>query len=221
MEFAKRLGMRCAHMHAIFAELERQYATPPRHHHTLRGHIAACLGEFDCTRYLAKNPLAIEAALWFHDAFFIAGSRANEAKSAAWMAARLKDADADKRVIKAARRLIAATTHRGIARSRDAKLVCDIDLSILGKSSRAYLRYARGIRKEYAAVPERQWQKHRATFLQTFLARPFIYATLPFRAAYETQARANIDEEIQRLTNPLLTEGFYTGVAPFNITRLG
>ena len=50
-------------------ELEDGYGSPGRHYHTF-GHVWSCLLELDRVRSLCGSPLALELAVWFHDAVY-------------------------------------------------------------------------------------------------------------------------------------------------------
>jgi predicted metal-dependent HD superfamily phosphohydrolase len=51
----------------LYPRLLEMYAEPGRHYHNAR-HIAECLNEFDQVKQLAAEPVAVEFAIWFHDA---------------------------------------------------------------------------------------------------------------------------------------------------------
>ena len=65
-----------------YETLTRAYAELHRHYHNQQ-HIADCLAEFDAVRLLAKQPYAVELALWFHDAVYDPKAADNEEQSAA------------------------------------------------------------------------------------------------------------------------------------------
>ena len=60
-----------------------RYSEPQRHYHNPR-HVDECLQEFDLVRAPAASPVALELAIWFHDAIYDTRRSDNEARSAAW-----------------------------------------------------------------------------------------------------------------------------------------
>lgn len=153
--------------------------------------------------------LAIEYAIAFHDAIYdpkdVTGN--NEYQSAA-MAARflygmeagtvreqwLKMADLTVKMIEGTQN---HKTHSG--ESLAFKIFLDIDLSILGQSFEVYHEYTKNIMKEYAWVPRTHFLKAREQILRGWLESDRIYYTEYFRGLYETQARANIQSELDHL----------------------
>jgi predicted metal-dependent HD superfamily phosphohydrolase len=63
----------------IHHELEALYSQPHRHYHNLR-HVAECLAEFDLARELARQSIAAELAIWFHDADYDTYTQAQDAR---------------------------------------------------------------------------------------------------------------------------------------------
>src|ERR1051325_7755552 len=63
-----------------FDELAARYNEPHRAYHTL-AHIADCLDQFEAAKHLAEEPLAVELAIWFHDAVYDSRASANEERS--------------------------------------------------------------------------------------------------------------------------------------------
>jgi len=64
-----------------YQRLTQAYAESQRHYHNQQ-HIAECLAEFDAARHLAQQPVALELALWFHDAVYDPKAGDNEEQSA-------------------------------------------------------------------------------------------------------------------------------------------
>jgi predicted metal-dependent HD superfamily phosphohydrolase len=161
--------------------LKGRYAEPHRRYHTLE-HIEHCLREFDPRQ--AREPEAVELAIWFHDAIYDTRRSDNEERSAAWLLELLPEA-------KRAAELILVTKHHKPSTPDEALLV-DVDLAILGQPAERFDLYERQIREEYAWVPGPIFRMKRASIMRGFLKRPFIYGTDAFRAKYEAAARANL-----------------------------
>jgi len=138
----------------------------------------------------------VELALWLHDAVYDPRARDNEERSAEWAKslAVKKGLDADR-----AAGLVLATKHELSTLTPDARLVVDIDLSILGQPAERFDKYERGIRFEYAWVSQQKFREVRAKILEGFLERPAIYGIAHFRVKYEAPARENLRRSIRRL----------------------
>ncbi|MEO8090193.1 MAG: N-methyl-D-aspartate receptor NMDAR2C subunit [Gemmatimonadales bacterium] len=183
---------------SVFARLEAAYAEPARVYHTAE-HIRDCLAQFDLGRHLAERPDEVEAATWFHDAVYQPGASDNEDQSARLARTSLADARGSLEVAHRIADLVLATQHLSIPGEPDAALLCDIDLSILGRIPELFDRFEQRIRQEYAWVPEAIYQSARAEILEGFLGRRFIYQTDFFRDRYEVQARVNLTRVIAEL----------------------
>ena len=181
-----------------YEHLSAAYAEPHRHYHNQQ-HICECLVELDRARHLAREPEAIELALWFHDAVYDPRAGDNEERSAALAkrclaGAELPDAFADK-----VGQLVMATKSHEAAAGCDTAMMVDVDLSILGQPEERFLEYEAQIRQEYAWVPRISFAPKRAKILETFLARERIYMTDWFHEKYEQQARRNLEKSIRAL----------------------
>jgi predicted metal-dependent HD superfamily phosphohydrolase len=180
------------------AEIERRYAEPGRHYHTL-AHLDACLDTFELVRSLCVRPDEAELALWLHDLIWTPLGTDNEEQSAAWAEARCRAAGLPAELGARVAALILATRHDGATLSGDAAVVADVDLAILGASYEAFDRYEAAIRAEYASVPDATFRAGRARIVRAFLARPAIYATQPLHDALELRARENLVRSLVRL----------------------
>jgi predicted metal-dependent HD superfamily phosphohydrolase len=194
----QRMGLR-GDVDAPFTRIVAAYEEPTRPYHNLR-HIAECLGEFAAVHSQARDPDAIEAAIWFHDAIYDATRPDNEGKSADLAADVLRQLGADESRIGTIRELILATRHKTPPVDPDQQLLTDIDLAILGQPAAAFNAYERAIRQEYSYVPDAQFVAGRAAILKAFLARDVIYTTNYFRAKYDQAARENVKRSIARLS---------------------
>ncbi|WP_053352385.1 DUF4031 domain-containing protein [Leucobacter musarum] len=75
----------------------------------------------------------------------------------------------------------------------------DADLWIFASHPTRYAEYAAAVRVEYAHVPDEAFARGRAAILDTYLARPHLYATQAARDLWEHRARANVAREIAAL----------------------
>ncbi len=183
---------------AVYQELLSQYSEPHRHYHNFR-HIAECLGEFDSARHLADDPAAVELAIWFHDAIYAPHASDNEEKSADLARRWIRKAGGSAALCESVAALVLATKTHESSASRDAALVIDVDLSILGQRKERNEEFEAQIRREYDWVPEATFAAERAKILERFLGRERIYTNALFFAKYEDRARENLECSIQRL----------------------
>lgn len=199
LEFAAIIGMKPDRAKQAWEELEARYAKPERFYHTLHGHIGDCMSEFREWRCAAKNPFALEAALWLHDAIYQPGSDCNEELSARWAVGFLIRHGATMDIWEEAGRLILFTKHDRTPKFIDEEILCDIDLLILAATEAKLHEYEEGIRKEYEWVPEEIYRQERIKILSSFLARPRIFHCSWFSEQYEARARESLEKLIERL----------------------
>lgn len=183
---------------SVFAHLSKAYAEPVRAYHNSE-HIRDCLNEFDVARELALRPDEVEAALWFHDAVYVPGASDNEDRSARLGEIALVACAVPLETARRVADLVLATRHLTKPAESDAQLICDIDLSILGRAPAVFERFERAIRQEYSHVIDREYRSERAAVLGRFLRRSAIYQTVYFRERFEEQARVNLKRAISEL----------------------
>lgn len=181
-----------------YERLARAYAEPHRHYHNQQ-HIAECLAEFDQARHLAKQPTAVELALWFHDAVYDPKAADNEERSAALARQCLGEYGIPGPLAENVAGLILVTKHHEPGADVDAGVTMDVDLSILGREEKRFGEYEEQVRREYAWVPAAAFAAKRAEILERFLARERIFTTDWFRARYEQRARWNLEASISGL----------------------
>jgi predicted metal-dependent HD superfamily phosphohydrolase len=182
---------------ALSSALAAAWTEPHRIYHGL-GHLQDCLRQLDAAPPERADPDAAEAALWFHDAVYDPRANDNEARSAAWGRQALTDVGVRADAAVEVARLVLLTRHLEPPDAADAtgSLVCDIDLSILGRSPAEYDEFERRIRTEYAWVPEPVYRAQRARILARFRERDPLYRTPHFRGRYEAPARRNLDRAL-------------------------
>lgn len=184
---------------ALCVALQRCYAEPQRHYHTLQ-HLGECLAWFELEKQQAEHPGEVALALWFHDAVYDVHAHDNEARSADWARRALLDAGVPAPAAERVHALVMATCHDAVPEGRDAELLIDIDLSILGADPVRFAEYERQVHAEYAFVPDAVRLPRRHAILQRFLDREAIYATPRMHALLEAQARANLARSIAALS---------------------
>ena len=126
-------------------------------------------------------------------------SNKNEEKSAELARTFLLDNGIEAAIAETVVGLILATKHDAPIAGRDAEVLVDIDLAILGTEEETFWRFEENVRKEYQWVPAFLYKKERRKVLRSFADRERIYACPPFHSRFERQARRNIESAIARL----------------------
>jgi predicted metal-dependent HD superfamily phosphohydrolase len=194
-------GVNPADAFPVFDVIAAAYSAPDRHYHTLEHvhevfRVTARLGS------ITDDTGPLHLAIWFHDAVYDSRAKDNEARSADLAVTLLGPIGVPASVLDRVRQLVLATAHLTADQpvgDRDAAILLDADLAILGASDERYRRYAADVRKEYAWVPEEDYEKARAAVLASFLARPRIYRHELLFQEGEQQARQNMRWELERL----------------------
>jgi predicted metal-dependent HD superfamily phosphohydrolase len=174
------------------------WAEPARRYHNL-DHLRDCLAELDRAPADGADRDRVEAALWFHDAIYDPRAGDNEARSAEWAHRALVELGIPSAVADDVARLIRLTGHTDPTPDPSGRLLCDIDLAILGRGPKAFDAYDRHIREEYAWVPEADFRTARADVLAGLLSRSPLYQTEHFRDLYQAAARRNLSRALKRL----------------------
>ena len=182
----------------LYEQVLARYAEPQRHYHTPH-HLDECFAQLDGARELAERPAEVELALWFHDAIYDPKRHDNEALSAIWARTSALSSGIERDAADRIEVLILCTRHEAAPQDRDAKLLVDIDLSILGASAARFAEYEAQVRREYIWVPAFLYRRKRREILEGFLARPTLFSTAPFRERLEAPARANLARSIASL----------------------
>jgi predicted metal-dependent HD superfamily phosphohydrolase len=184
--------------HDVFNQLHRAWTEPHRHYHGV-DHLRDCLFQLDDAPAGAADRDLAEIALWFHDAVYLPGSSDNESRSAAWAARALLEAGVSPARADEVARLIRLTDHTRPVDDPTGALVCDVDLSILGRPASEFAEYERRIRAEYGSVPDQLYRQGRAAVLHRLLARDRLYRTAHFSDRYEVVARRNLARSLETL----------------------
>ncbi len=193
-----RLGV-ARHSIPAIDPLLQVYTSPARHYHNL-GHIEHCLRELDDLRQQCEDANAVELAIWFHDIVYDPKRHDNEERSLDEAVRTMRDAGVSQSLINAVSGLILATKHTGEPEGHDARILTDIDLSILGQPEPVFDEYDRAIRREYGHISEKDFVEGRARILRQFLERPSIYSTPEMKERYEVNARKNLAADLKTLS---------------------
>lgn len=177
----------------LYEKLVAAYGEPHRHYHTLQ-HLEECFAQLDLLSSSVNRPQEIELALWFHDAVYDTHRKDSEERSAQWARQVLPPGTGER-----VHALVLATKHQAVPEGIDARVLVDVDLSILGAPEPRFDEYEAQVRKEYSWVLLPAYRIGRRKVLEGFLARPWIFQTGKFRDTHEERARANLARSLARL----------------------
>ncbi len=178
-----------------FDQLVKAYAGANRHYHNLQ-HIHALLQLQEQYAYMIRRPDIVQWAIFFHDLVYNVLKSDNEEKSAIAAGKFLEQTNFATIDTELVMDYIRATkSHSGDDNDGDLALFLDFDMAILGSPAATYRQYAQQIRKEYSIYPDLVYNPGRRKVLTHFLQSP-VFRTTVFRDMYETQARQNIQEEL-------------------------
>ena len=181
----------------VHEQLVARYGESQRAYHTL-DHLRECFLHLDGSGAEPERPGELEIAIWFHDAIYETRVADNEERSAAWAVSVLAEAGASAAAQRRVSDLILATKHAAAPEGRDARILLDVDLSILGAPEERFREYEAQVRQEYAWVGEAEYNAARRAILESFVRRDVIFGTSWFRHL-EAEARANLAWSLRNL----------------------
>lgn len=185
-------------IHDQWDEVEQAYTGERRYYHNLvhlrhfYGQLLSCRGEL-------RDFETAFLAMIYHDVVYFSPEGRNEEESAEFAERHLAELGFAPDIIARCKALILATKTHAESEDTDTNYFIDADMSILGEEEARYHWYAENIRKEYGDTP--QFDRGRARALAYFLEMERIYKTDWFHSRYEEPARANIQWELESLTN--------------------
>ena len=182
----------------LYHRLITCYSEPHRKYHTMQ-HLNECFTHLERVSSLAEHTAEVELALWFHDAIYNTSKKDNEKRSAEWASECALEGGVQSESAGRIYELIMATMHDAVPAGRDAEVLVDIDLGILGADPTRFDEYELQVRDEYSWVPEFMYRTARRKVLQEFMRREWIYSTAVFRSEYEARARENLTRSLSRL----------------------
>lgn len=175
----------------VFDTLWQLYGQSTRRYHGI-AHIAASLKVRD--RYFPNADRAVELAIWFHDAIYVAGDPDNEQLSGMLAEMCLTYLGEPAEVRAEVRKMIECTKHH-IGHTHNEDILCDIDLEPLSLPSDEYSQNTAELRLEYRAYGDAIWHAGRLSFIDRLLERGAIFQTDGMREWLEAKARDNLKRE--------------------------
>ncbi len=160
--------------------------------------VAYYLAELEKVRSQAKEPDAIEFAVWLSRVVNDPREEVNIDMSGIYAQQFLLKAGVDGPLAFRVAKLIFGLKTYQDAETADEQLMMDIDLSILGQPWPFFAVFEEKYRKEYQQIPDLQFRRKRLATLRGLLVRPKLFITEPFRS-YEDRARRNISLRIHAL----------------------
>lgn len=184
---------------ALCDAVREAWSEPHRRYHSLQ-HLSECLRWLDDPALdgALVRPLEVELALFFHDLVYDTTRSDNEEVSAERAVALLSAVDgADGAAIERVRAMILATKSH-VADTDDARLMLDVDLSILGADERRFAEYEQQIREEYHWVPDDAYRAGRRRVLAGFAERARIFQSPIMFDRLEARAKDNLARALAR-----------------------
>lgn len=190
MTFSTQLQLSDVQCATIYHGLLKAYTEPQRAYHSVQ-HIVECLDLFYQIAHELKDPIAVQMAIWFHDAIYDPKSSRNELCSAEWMK-QICAAYLDQPTIEKIYRWIMATQQHQASVDSDLNYLLDIDLAILASDSDRFIEYEQQIQFEYAWVDPEIYPVKRAQVLAHFQQMQPLFQTAYFQNNFEQQAKLNL-----------------------------
>lgn len=201
IQLGSRFSQDELYLESVWKQLLKNYSGKNRYYHGLP-HIWNMLQQSnDCKDELSDKEV-VDFTIWFHDSIYKATRKNNEEKSAEFARKTLKKFSLNTLRIDKVYDLIVSTKKHEIIISNDSDnaYLLDFDLSILGQPWEVYQTYIQNIRREYKVYPDILYKPGRKKVLKSFLERKNLYFTEKYLDLYESQARQNLEKEIQLLS---------------------
>lgn len=182
----------------LWTEIEKNYSSKKRHYHTLQ-HLENLLAQLNDVKGEIQNWETILFTLYYHDIIYDSLKSDNEEKSAELAEKRMKQISVSNDKIELCKKQILATKSHRESSDSDTNYFTDADLSVLGQTWEKYSLYHNNVRKEYSIYPDIVYNPGRKKVLKHFLAMDRIFKTDLFYNKFETQAKQNLQREIELL----------------------
>ncbi|NED95620.1 metal-dependent phosphohydrolase [Phytoactinopolyspora alkaliphila] len=180
-------------------DLLDRWSQPHRRYHDIT-HLRDVLNAVDTLAAEAADSDAVRLAVWFHDAVYDGRPGDDERASAELAAQCLRDLGlAAARVGEVIRLVLTTINHEPASDDANGAVMCDADLSVLGRDPDGYRTYTEAVREEYRHVPDDAFRTGRTAVLESLVARDPIFRTVTGRALWESAARHNLTAELAEL----------------------
>jgi predicted metal-dependent HD superfamily phosphohydrolase len=182
-----------------WASIDSAYHQPHRRYHTVE-HLGEMLVVVDALQDRAAEPDAVRLATFFHDETYTPGRDDNERQSAEHARTRLTELGTEPSLTAEVSRLVELTAgHTPGPGDANGAVLCDADLSILGREPSRYERYRSDVRAEYRHLDDRAWQRGRIAVIHGLVGRATIFSTVVGYERFEALARQNLARELAAL----------------------
>lgn len=178
-------------------EIEQSYTSSSRHYHNLE-HLETMFTDLKKVQSHVKNLDTLLFSIYYHDIIYNPTKNNNEYQSALLFQKRITVTSFP--WVSECMEQIEATKEHKLSTDNDTNILLDLDVSILGKSPEAYQSYSKNIRKEYQIFPDFVYRSGRKKVLKHLLELNPIFKTDLFKAAYESQAKENLERELKELS---------------------
>lgn len=182
----------------LWNEIEKNYSSKDRHYHTLN-HLDNLLTQLTDVKGEIQNWESILFTLYYHDIVYNTLKTDNEEHSAELAEMRMKQILVSNETIELCKSQILATKWHTKSTNTDTNYFLDADLSVLGQPWEIYSLYFKNIRKEFSIYPDPVYIPGRIKVLSHFLSMERIYKTDYFYNKFETQAKLNLQKELELL----------------------
>jgi predicted metal-dependent HD superfamily phosphohydrolase len=144
----------------------------------------------------------IDSAFWYHDFVYDPKLHDNEVKSAFVAEDRtMRCLGLSEQNSANVGKLIRATNHKDIPKTREAEILLDMDLAILGASPEEFDLYEKGIWEEYQPHVSLEDYRHaRAKVLKHFSFGHVFWSSEMRAGVYEQRAKVNIRRALRQLS---------------------
>jgi predicted metal-dependent HD superfamily phosphohydrolase len=182
---------------ALFLDLLDRWSESHRRYHGCT-HLLAVLEALELLTGPAEPPRTVLLAAWFHDAVYRGIAGEDEEESARLAEVRLAEAGLPAEDVAEVARLVRLTSdHRPASGDDDGALLCDADLSVLGREPESYARYVAAVREDYAHIGDADFAAGRAAVVRQLLALDPLFHTDRARTLWLDAARRNLRGELE------------------------